>query len=364
MKKRMLLIIPIIFIIAVITTAIIYYYTYYTKPEQTYIRLIGNIFNNSKFLENINYDTYVCDTNMSINVQDNSNKLNKNVLDIINNSNANMKTQINKKEKQLFIDFRTNYNDNELLKLKTCTDINKKETYVCLKEFLNKYFEIEINDKYYDFLEKLAKINKENSNIEILESKLIDLIKEGDCSSNTEKILLKDKVKKIKKDTIKIKGENLLEILKIVHENPESNDIISKYKEAEIEINVYTIGILKNKVKKVNITINNAEEIINLIIEDNICYYEYVNQGETFKGNISFENQTKNNGSLKIVLNTEESINATLKLDYTIDYNTNLELLNITNSTEINGLTKEEQIIFLDNFKKSNLYSVIKSIIN
>lgn len=362
MKKRIFLIISIILIIAVLITAIIYYYGYYTKPEQTYKRLIRNVFDNNKILKNINYDTYKCDVKLDVDVQDSSNELNKDILDIINNLNTNVRVQMNKKDKQLLIDLKADYNNNDLLNLETCTNIDKKETYICLKDFLNKYLRIEINDKFYILLEEAIKTNSED-NIKILKNELINLVNKEECSSIKEKILIEDKLKKVTKDTIKIKGKDLLDILKIVYENIETIEGISKYKEAEIKIDIYTTGILKNKVEKVNITIINSKDIINLTIVDNIYYYEFINDGKTFTGNISFQKQSENNGKLNLILETEQLGKLTLKVDYTVEYDTKLELINIINSTAIDSLTKDEQVIILENFKKSNLYNLIKNII-
>ena len=364
MKKRIFLIISIIFIIAVLMTAIIYYYGYYAKPEQTFKRLIATI-NDDMILKNTNFNTYRCDSNLDINLQSNIDKINSDVLNLINNSDIDIETLINKKDKQVVINFSSDYDNSDLLNFKICNNINNKESYIFLKDFFNKYLKIDINERFYIFLEDIITINEEDikNNIEIVKENFTKLIPEDSCVSVKEEISIGDNVKKVNKDTLRIKVDELINILNIIYQDIENNEIINKYKEAEMNIDVYTTGILKDKIEKVDITIVNTNENIKITIIDDVYYYEILNEGKTFKGNFKFQRQNENKGNLNLILETEELGNMELQLNYVLEYDADIELVDISNNTDIDGLTKDEQVILSENFKKSNLYSLIKNIV-
>lgn len=329
MRKKTYLIISILFIIAVILTAIIYYYGYYTKSKNTYIKIIDNILDTKKNA----YNTYKYKTNLNINFQEGNAQINQDILNIINTSNFNLDTQINKTNKQIILNLETDYNNNDLLNMQTCTNVDKKETYIYLKDILNKYIKIDINDKMYIFLNSIMDENK----LELFKNKLKDLVNSNNCSSNKEG--------KVTKNTIKIKTNDFIDALEILDENIKNNMDVSKYNEDEIEFNVYTTGLMKNKIQKVDITIKNKN--IKLCIENNT----------------DNEKNNKYYSGLKLILQTEKIKQVTLNLSYDVEDNAKVEFVDTSNSTNIEGLTKDEQIIILDNFKKSNLYNLIKNII-
>ena len=224
MRKKTYLIISILFIIAVILTAIIYYYGYYTKPQNTYIKIIDNILDTKKNT----YNTYKYKTNLNINFQEGNAQINQDILNIINTSNFNLDTQINKTNKQIILNLETDYNNNDLLNIQTCTNVDKKETYIYLKDILNKYIKIDINDKMYIFLNSIMDENK----LELFKNKLKELVNSNNCSSNKEG--------KVTKNIIKIKTNDFIDALEILDENIKNNIDVSKYNEDEIEFNVYT----------------------------------------------------------------------------------------------------------------------------
>lgn len=338
MKKRIFLVISIVFIIAVIITAIIYYYGYYAKPEQTYLRLMHNTLDTKKIIKKSKYNTYEYKANLNIDFTENTRKVNKDLLNIINVSNFDIDTKVNKKNSQVISNLVTNHNNSDILNITACTNIDKKETYIYLKDMLNKYIKIDVNDKLYTFLNKI--INAEENDIQtklgLFNNKIKSIINTSSCYSN--------KTNKVTKDTMKFKASDFIEALEILDSDIKNNMNLDKYNEYEIEISIYTTGLAKRKIEKVEIIILNKEELIKLYIEDN-------------KTN---EKQNKYDKSLRLLLETENIGKVTLNLNYDVKYDTKIEFLDTSNNTSINGLTKDEQIIILDNFKKSNLYNIIK----
>lgn len=362
-RSKIFLIIPIVLIIAVVITAIIYYYGYYIKPQQTYIRLVESVLSN-KISKRIDSDTYKCTANLKINIPNKKNKEKEDIVEILNNSDINLEAQLNKKNNNLVINLNSDYNNSNLINIKTYTDVQEKSTYVHLADFLNKYLKIDINDKFYNCLDNLMKINKKeiNNDIEILKRDLVELVNSNLCDTNKDELLIDNNIIKVSKDTIKLKFNDLISVFKTIYEDIENNSIISKYKNADVEVNVYTSGILKEKIEKVSVTILSEKESLKIDIVDDIYNYEIKNEETTLKGNINI--QTNNDeGKIKIVSESNDMGIITIKIDYKLEYNIETEMVNISNNSDINGLTKDEQVILLENFEKSNLYSLIKNMI-
>ena len=155
--------------------------------------------------------------------------------------------------------------------------------------------------------------------------------------------------------------EDVINILKMTYKNIEENDVINKYKEDNIEINVYTTGIFKDIIEKVEMAIISENENIKLTSIDNMYYYEIIKEGKILKGKLKIEKTDI--GNLNFILETEKLGNLTLQLQSVLENQEDMELININNSSSIKELTKDEQVIILENFKKSKLYNLIENIL-
>ena len=360
-KNKIFLIIPIILIIAVATAAIIYYLGYYTSAQQVYKRLADiGLDSCEDIVDKFEYNT--CKSNISIDMSLETN--NDEINDLVNNSNINLISNIDKENKQIIIDINTQHNNEELLNVKTYSNVLNKETYVYLKDFLNKYFKIDVNEKYYANLEDIMNVEKEEtiSNIQKLKEELVNIIKPEYCSSSKEEILIGDSLRKVTKDTLKLDSKEVIDVLKTVYKDIEDNKQISSYVDAEIEFNLYTTGLLKNNIEKLEMNIYNSEKNLRIYVIDGIYYYELKDNKTDLKGNISFQKESSNKGTIGIVL--EENFGKLqVKLDYIQEYNTEMEVLDTTNSSDITNLSRDEQIILLENFEKSKLYTLITKLI-
>lgn len=359
-KNKIFLIIPIVLTIAVIVAAIVYYMGYYIKSEQIYNRLVNKGLNLcATIAENLDYNTYKSNTTIKISLDANNSKINPNTLDLINKLDTNIVTQINKQNKNLNLDFNFDYNKKDLLNLKTYIDLDRKETNIYLKDLLNKYLKIELNEKYYNYAEEIFKLDKESINniIENIRNNLPNIINKKNTSSSKEKLIIDGKFKKVNKATLKIKLSEILSATKYkdIENIPNANNI-------EVEFNVYTSDILRNDIVKIEINIYDIEETMKVSIIDDKYYFELLSNDLNLKTEIDIKTKTENEGVIRLI--TQGDINTILEVNYIQEYNSTVETINITNSGNVQDLSKDEQVILLDNFKKSELYKLIENFVN
>lgn len=389
----------VILLLLVVTAGLTYYFMYYTRPEQIYKRLISSNMNQyTSKLKDADYKTVKSSVKLGFNVKSDNNEVDQNVLNIINKTNIELNTQIDTENKKIIADLNSKYNNEDLLNVQMYSNVNDKKTYIYLKDLLNKYIELDMNQTqisnetdYYSTLNDTLEFQDSKKSAEkaakILRKELLKTVKTEYCSSSKEDIQINDKKVKVTKNTLKMTGTQFENELKTVLNNLKNNEeFVSCFKDKDlfrkdvdeflkaidkepidessiIEINIYTQGLMNRVVKVSALVVDDDEEVSLDVtrIEDDIYAFEVKSSEEekTLNGSIYIEKHNDNEGKIVLEFNVEDFGKVALNIDYTTSYNEPIENVNVMNSVKSNELTFADQRTLYTNLQKSKLYEVI-----
>lgn len=398
--KKAPLLVAAILIVAIII-GLVYYFTIYTKPNQIYKRLIAAGINSyTKQVKNANYDTTKTTLNLSAKLDTDTNDIEQDILDLINNINIGIEAQTDSDAKKMIVNLKSDYNDEKLIDLQFYTDAKEEKTYIKAENLLNKYIELEdldseIYSSFNEFLDNqkmtVGQKQKFKKAMKILKTELTNVVKEEYCSSQREDINVNGKTINANKNIIKMNEKQLKEELTKVFENLKSNadfincfenesditnsieEIIDNLKDMDddedvvIEIAVYTRGVLQN-IEKVSLGSYEEENEVSKIditkTDKNI--YSYVisdaDNDTSYTGTVMLERKDNNEGMLKLSADIPEIGNLELNIEYKQNLNENIDEIDVSNSVNMSELTDEDSKTLQDNLEKSKLYELIKKI--
>lgn len=389
----------VILLLLVVTAGLTYYFMYYTRPEQIYKRLISSNMNQyTSKLKDADYKTVKSSVKLGFNVKSDNNEVDQNVLNIINKTNIELNTQIDTENKKIIADLDSKYNNEDLLNVQMYSNVNDKKTYIYLKDLLNKYIELDMNQTqisnetdYYSTLNDTLEFQDSKKSAEkaakILRKELLKTVKTEYCSSSKEDIQINDKKLKVTKNTLKMTGTQFENELKTVLNNLKNNEeFVSCFKDKDlfrkdvdeflkaidkepidessiIEINIYTQGLMNRVVKVSALVVDDDDEVSLDVtrIEDDIYAFEVKSseKEKTLNGSIYIEKHNDNEGKIVLEFNVEDFGKVALNIDYTTSYNEPIENVNVMNSVKSNELTFADQRTLYTNLQKSKLYEVI-----
>lgn len=314
-KKKIGIIVGII--IAIITVFCIIYFLIFNNSKNIFLRAINREYQrlDNQISDLVNNDIYKKSKNKTvstnykldfdIHVKDellNESEY-KNMLDQINQLNLEMNGTMDRKNKKFAYDMTINRNKDNLLKLGIYA--NKKSIYLELKEILDKYIELPI-EEYDDMFETDTSIDDSRYVLKTLKNAFLDNLDKKDFVQTKEKIKLNGKSISTKKISYSFNEKKALEVTKkALMDLKENNRFIDKMskitgnKESEIkedlndslkdvkrslknieddkeniEISIYTNGLFNNGIKyeiivrednkKVSLTYSNFKDIIEI----------------------------------------------------------------------------------------------------
>ncbi|MBQ3415189.1 MAG: hypothetical protein IJH39_07575 [Clostridia bacterium] len=408
MKKKgkaglIISIIAIVLVIALLAIGIICFIND-NKPNEFYKKMIyTNLDEYTSRLNNMDYETVKANIKLKANVETNSNDIDKKILKIINNTNIELEEQMDFENKKFVVNLDSNYENEKLLTAQVYSDIEKEETYIALKNILDKNIKVNMDEiqglEYYSTLKKLfenqVKSDKEKSDlkksINILKKELGKAVKEEYCSSSKEELEVNNKKIKVTKNTIKMTQKQFNDELYTVINNLKNNkDFMNGFKDQDkireafdkvtennqsnyideqstIEINTYTQGFAKDIVKvSFNLNINSEETTLTFVKSDKNRYdIELITRNideteeKSIIGTLVFEEKDENYGKAKLELNIEKFGRIALDIEYGVKYNEKLDEVDLANSVELDNLTFGDQRKMLTNLQKSKLYGII-----
>lgn len=286
--------------------------------------------------------------------------------------------------------FNTNilatYDNEQVISFDTL--IQNEKVYTYLKDLYSKYIELDEESlegvdlsSIFTFAET-AQINE--NLINDIKQILIDEVNSRELTQ--EKSKLNDE--NVLKTTLRLTPNDVLDItIKILnkineYENmPELQEAIEDL-ETELEystetenyadISLYTKGFKNDLIKAEVLMINkDYDEAIVLEIEENSENESTItmslNQESTSVSDateqivIVMKRENQNEATISLKINTGDQESITLNVDYSVDYNANIEERDVSNSVKASSLTEEDAMEIMENIQKNEiLYGLIQ----
>ena len=366
-KKAPILQIFGIIILILLLASGIYYYFVINNPKT----ILKTYFNSIHSLDNINYPKYI-EYSLKVDV-DSNDKENEEFYNLLNKLILNIKYD-NNEEYNLYT-FNLGYEDKVLPNIKLQTKNNENKIYLLLENIYDKTIEIDLGNEEHKDISKIDKddIEKEFNNIyDILKEEIKDILEKGEYSKKIEKLdkkIVRKYTINISKDTLTSTFNNLLNnkdfitsCTKITNQSEEKvtkeiKDIINNL--TDINFSIYQELINKNIIKY-EITFDN--EIITVLCSNNMYTFTYKEDDKViYTGTITIDENDSDTttyfNTTYIADNENIKTNIVIKTSNTL----NIELLDTTNSININDISDKEMNNILNNILNND---AIKSILN
>ena len=132
-KKGLIIGVIIIAILLIASVAgYIYYTNVYMRPDNLYKKIIGSALDS--FTEEVKE------------LEDDS-IIDKSILDLVNKTDVKIETQVDTESKEIILNLESNYDKEDLINAQMYINTEDEKTYIKLENFLDKYIEVEQNDK-------------------------------------------------------------------------------------------------------------------------------------------------------------------------------------------------------------------------
>lgn len=397
-NKRLLVIITAIILLLAIICGGIYYYKTYLEARSTFKRAIDSSI--KAYQEGIEKDQYKTvdakiGANLQLELEDNSDE-NAKIVDFINALDVELNLQMDRENKKLVAKLDSKYENDNLLNADMYVDVENKKLYMYLKDIFDKYLENDIEDEIdEDVIELFNKTytdeNKENLKkaSKIIGKELKNIIKKENCSRNKEEITINNEKENVNKNTISITYAQLLNEFETIGTNLKNNkEFIScfekqdevdeyldnliediktekeySYDNVNIEISIYTTGILQ-KFVKLDMQVQEDEQTVKMEInkkdEQNYEYIYTNTYGEMIKLDIKKLQDNKYSGVIEANISNVDKI--IINLDISFKLNEEIDKIDTTNVINVKDITEEDANTIIENFKKTKLYETVNKI--
>lgn len=394
-KKGLVAIIIAIILLLAIVAGAAYYFMVYTKPENVLKRVVGkSVQSYESSIEKSDYKTIKTKIGANVKVTPNEeDEKTKEVIDLINALDLSLNVQIDNEQKQILTKIESKYENENLLNMDAYVDVDKKETYMYLKDLFDKYIETDMDDESYETLEELFEntyTQEQKGNLKkalgIMRKEFENAIKTEYCSSEKQDITIDGKTvsatKNIISMTYKQFRDELITVFTNLKDNKEFIDCYEKSEEvidnledaidtlqdeensnddATIKVSVYTTGILQNIVK-VDFEVQSKKEtgLMEISKKDNENYeFKITANNQTVTGNINIKKQDDKNSKLKIEIDVPEFGKVEVNLDISCELNGELDEVDTSDSIAPDEITQSDYNTILKNLEKTKLYELI-----
>lgn len=354
-----------VFILLLIIGGLSYYYFIIDSPKNIFLTLLNNnLKTNYISYEKINYE-FNLDTNIET-----TNKKYLDTINIINNiaitGIGGADSNINKSYNKL----NTFYKGEELLTLNTYSEFDKN-IYLKSDELFDKVIKVSLNNQTTEENKNNKDYNLDTDNLEVLYNSLIDILKPLLNNANYEKEYTNLNDTLVKKITLLIDKSFKKDFYNSLLDNNDFLDSFSKIEgitKKELE-NTLTkeINNLDDDVEKISLCVSILEnkfislEIISddnrvtIYKEDNT--YNYKIYDDEIIEYLGYIEVTKTNNDYEISLSYEDiekDLNIKLNLDLSLDYNKDIETMDIKNAIDYKSLTETDINKITTNINKNN----------
>lgn len=303
---------------------------------------------------------------LSANVELNGATEYKAITDIISKLKIEMNSQRDFVQKTQYVELSVLNDNQEIIKGNVYYTDSDNNVYVYVKDVFDKYFKLPIDEILDE--ETLESFNK-LLNVENAENEYVDISKVKDIliSKINEKLIedyfKQENVDGAKKTTLKmtftqfknivteignelLKDDEFLKCFKNQEEVKESITELLKTLEDEdldmqnmnLEISLYTKGLLKNDLVKVEVIISDDDNTLKM----------YMNKVATDK--------------FEFIVEMPEMGKITFNIEYSNTPNAALDKIDISNNIDFNDLSKEDMMTIYNNLMNSPIYSYIMSL--
>ena len=364
-KKAPILQIFGIIILILLLASGIYYYFVIDNPKT----ILKTYFNSIPSIDNINYPKYM-EYSIKVNV-DSNDKENEEFYNLLNKLILNIK--YNSNEEYNLYTFNLGYEDKVLPSIKLQTKNNDNKMYLLLEDIYDKTIELDLDNE-----EDISKINRNNIEKEInniyntLKEEIKTILEKGEYSKKIEKLdkkIVRKYTINISKDTLTNTFNNLLNnkdfitsCTKLTDESEEKvtkeiKDIINDL--TNINFSIYQELINKNIIKY-EITFDN--EIITVLCSNNIYTITYKEDDKViYTGTITIDENDSDTATYFNTTYIADNENIKTNIVIKTSYTSNIELLDTTNSININDISDKEMNNILNNILNND---AVKSILN
>lgn len=372
-NNNILIIVPILLVIFLVGF-LSWYLLIFKNPVSVYRSYIKKGINEVFSIVNKNDDKYESGIKIGANVKVNNDMIDESILDLINNISLNFKFQTDKKSEQLVYKLESKYKEDSLLNISAFVDSKDKKSYVYLKDYLDKYIEMDLEDytSFAGLLEDETFAQKVNRNKvkEILIKEISNVITKENATKENGVYILKFTEKELVEKTKTI-ANNLKNNEKYLNcfENPDEvksnlEDSIENLNNIEIgdktlTYKVYKKGLMQ-KVTKVEVIYD--EMVLSFDIDGKVINYTLTQSGENvLDGSINITGE-KNNKKIGLTLNIPEVGSITLNFELT--YVKGKDIDKIDSSKITKELTDEDKEKIMSKLQDSKLYELISSFLN
>lgn len=373
-----------------------YYVNVYTNPKLVYQEIIKTAIDSlDETAEEMT--TIKANAKLDIDVSLNEDYMQdgvQEILDLINNIEATVEMQMDTNEKKALVKLNSNYENEELLNCNMLFDAKNKGTYVKLEQFFDNILEVEMEDEYYEELEKALEIeevteeqkNAKSKAIEILKEELSKIIKDEYCSKESEKITINSKEIQANKYILKMTYSEFMNELKTIIESLKNNEeFLNCYEdkeggkekletaleeienltleeEATLYVKLYRTG-LKQEFARVDFEIESEGQKLIFKVEnaEEGYKFEVTFEDETYcTGIIASEQVDEKTSKLNLKVEVIEIGTIALNMEYGYALNEAIDTMNTENSVKIEELSEGDLLKAYGELQNSKLYELVE----
>ena len=290
-------------------------------------------------------------------------------------------TQLDVKNKQEIVDLGIKYDNQAVADAQIY--YNNGEMYAYLEGLFDKYIELDMDEESRAQMDEIFKMATAEEEMETAEKVLktikdefkMQLKEKGEFEKEKATITVGSNEEKVAKISVKLTQEQLYDIISSMCTELAKNDEfinsiegldketlievsekigkLQKNDENYIKINLYTKGLLNNKLVKADVEIYSTDEdstVILSIIKENKEVYSYkvsvkssILKVDLVKGKVEIkkDKDSKKEQSGKIIVTAEVTDlgNAKLEIDYSTKVNSGIDKIDVSNSVKQNELT-------------------------
>jgi hypothetical protein len=375
-NKKKGLIVGAILITLLIVVALLAYFFMFNNPKFIFSKAIDKIFTvNTK-----TYDSMKFDSTIKATVETDDYSL-KDYTSIFEKVTLRVGTQLDVKNKQEIVDLGIKYDNQAVADAQIY--YNNGEMYAYLEGLFDKYIELDMDEESRAQMDEIFKMATAEEEIETAEKVLktikdefkMQLKEKGEFEKEKATITVGNNEEKVAKISVKLTQEQLYDIISSMCTELAKNDKfinsiegldketlievsekigkLQKNDENYIKINLYTKGLLNNKLVKADVEIYSTDEdstAILSIIKENKEVYSYkvsvkssILKVDLVKGKVEIkkDKDSKKEQSGKIIVTAEVTDlgNAKLEIDYSTKVNSGIDKIDVSNSVKPNELT-------------------------
>lgn len=395
-KKFLKVLIPIIILMLVIGIGIAYYFISIT-PKNIFAKAVDKIFSNTEE----DYDTLKTNIELSMSIESDNSDI-QSIGQIVNSVKIKTNQEIDLNNKVINEAVSASFLGQDLLNAEYI--IKDETSYMFLKDIFSKYIEVPLEDigseNIFSIMGDIKNIASEEALGEI--SKIVkNELKDKTYEQAKEEIMVNgEKVKVTKSTLVLTPKETFNTLLSVLNEIKNNDTIMNKFSNKEdikeviqeiidemkyafedlsvgngekIKISIYTKGIKHEAVRfDIDLIDNNEKMGMSFVKVSENNYLLSISQNKAELINISIIDEKKDEKSGTITYKIDmsslmketdsgiDSLALIIKGKYNVEYNSKVEIPEITDSVKYDEITEEDAMEMNENLEKTELYTLLE----